>query len=121
MDNDRIVREIKRLKFEDFLWIIFIGLAIANIYGDHEEIDYLKTNDRYYKKKSTKTFVIILFITLLIYSYFWIRDYYAHKEVSSKKKRLYSIKLLGISLLISGVLCLLYFQINQTSFTGSPA
>lgn len=121
MDNDRVVREIKRLKFEDFLWIIFIILAIANIYGDHEAIDYLRTDDRYYKKKSTKVFVIILIVTLLIYFYFLIRDYNAYKEASSEKKKLYSIKLLGISLLISGVLCLLYFQINQTSFMGSPA
>lgn len=121
MDNDKVAKEIKRLKFEDFLWIIFIVLALANIYGDHEEIEYLETNETFYKTKATKIFVIILIVTLLIYSYFWIRDYYAYKDAPLEKKGLYIIKLLGISLLISGTLCLLYFQINQTSFTGSPA
>lgn len=45
----------------------------------------------------------------------------AYKYAILEEKNLYIIKLLGSSLLVAEVLCLLYFQAKQTSFTGSPA
>lgn len=39
------IYEIRRLRFEDFLWIFFICLALVSMYGDHDEIEYLKTGD----------------------------------------------------------------------------
>lgn len=42
MDNKNVFEEIKRLNFEDFLWIVFIFLSITNIYGDYNEKEYLK-------------------------------------------------------------------------------
>ena len=44
---------------------------------------------------------------------------YAEKS-SEKEKSLYTIKLLGSSLLIGGIVCLIYFQVNQENFIGSP-
>lgn len=42
-------------------------------------------------------------------------------RVSGSQKALYRIKLLGSSLLLAGVICLIYFQVNNNSFIGSPA
>lgn len=121
MYNTKNISEINRLKFEDFIWLVFAILCIANIYGDDNEIAYLETNNKSYDNKSDMIFEITLFITLLIYIYFFLRNYKAYEKASEEDKNLYAIKLLGSSLLIAGILCLLYFQTKQTSFVGSPA
>lgn len=121
MFSKDIVSEINRLKFEDFLWIIFACLCIINVYGDNNEVEYLKSNNKNFDKKSNRIFETTLIITLLIYIYFFIRNYNAYKNSTEKEKNLYTIKLLGSSFLIAGIICLLYFQSIQTSFTGSPA
>lgn len=121
MYDEDIINEINRLNFEDFLWIIFIILALINIYGDYNDKEFLKTNKSEFKTKANQAFVITIFVSLLIYLYFFARNYKAYKKATEQQKELYKIKLLGSGFLIAGAICLLYFQINQTSFTGSPA
>lgn len=121
MYNKNVFDEINRLNFEDFLWILFAVLALINVYGDYNEKEYLETNNNNFEEKSNKIFEITLIITLFIYIYFFIRNYKAYEKASTEEKNLYTIKLLGSSLLIAGILCLLYFQTKQTSFIGSPA
>lgn len=121
MSNEDFIREIKRLKFEDFLWVVFIVLALLNIYGDHNDVDYLETGERKFKQTSNKIFEATITISILIYIYFFVRNFNAYEKSSEKDKKLFAIKLLGSSLLIAGALCLLYFQKKQTSFTGTPA
>lgn len=121
MYNEDIVNEIKRLKFEDILWIIFIILGIINIYGDHNEVEYIETHNDDFKSKANKAFTFTIVVITLLYLYFLIRNYNSYKKASPEAKYLYSIKLLGSVLLIAGALCLLYFQINDSNFTGTPA
>ena len=116
-----IIYEIKRLKFENILWIIFIILSIANIVGDIDEEKFIKTNNKIYKYNANKIFKFTLIVTLIIYIYFFIRNYESYKNISYSKKKLYSIKLLGSSLLIAGIICLIYFQNKQNNFIGSAA
>ena len=42
MYNDEVLSELNRLKFEDFLWLVFVELCIINVYNDKE---YLKINN----------------------------------------------------------------------------
>lgn len=121
MFNGDTYNEIKRLNFEDFIWTLFVILSITNILGDYNEKEFLKTNDSSFKQEANKIFEITLTVSLLIYIYFFVRNYYAYEKATPKERELYLIKLLGSSLLIAGVVCLLYFQKKQTSFTGSPA
>lgn len=121
MYNEEIINEINRLNFEDLLWIIFIILALINIYGDYNEKEFLKTNDNTFKYKSNRAFETTIFITIIIYIYFIVRNYFAYKKAPENKKYLYKIKLLGSAFLIAGAICLLYFQRNESSFTGTPA
>lgn len=121
MFNDDTINTINRLKFEDLLWIIFVILSIANIYGDNNEKKFLETNNKAYETKSNQIFEITLTITFFIYVYFFIRNYSAYKKATFQEKELYMVKLLGSSLLIAGIICLLYFQTKQISFVGSPA
>lgn len=121
MDNTKILDELKRLKFEDFLWITFAILCIINVYGDYNDKEFLITKNKIYKDKSNNIFEITLIVTFLIYLYFLKRNYKFYKKADFKDKELYSIKVLGSVFLLMGVICLIYFQTNQSSFIGSPA
>lgn len=121
MYNDEISSELKRLNFEDFLWIIFAILAFTNIYGDYNDKEFLITNNPSFQIKSNTIFEITLLVTFFIYLYFLKRNYNFYKKASSENKELYFIKLLGSSFLIAGVICLIYFQTKQRAFIGSPA
>lgn len=121
MYDKKIINELNRLNFEDFLWIIFIAIGIITIYGNYNQKMYIKTKDDYFNKKSNDIFEIALTTSLLIYIYFFTRNYKAYNNSSKEEKNLYEIKLVGSSLFIIGILCLLHFQEKQTSFVGSPA
>lgn len=121
MYSEKITSEINRLKFEDFLWVVFAILCLINVYGDCNDKEYLKTHNNTFRKNSNKIFEFTLIVTFLIYIYFFIRNYKAYVKATEEEKRLYVIKVLGSAFLIAGVLCLLYFQDSQSSFIGSPA
>lgn len=121
MYSEKITSKINRLKFEDFLWVVFAILCLINVYGDYNDKEYLKTHNNTFRKNSNKIFEFTLIVTFLIYIYFFIRNYKAYVKATEEEKRLYVIKVLGSAFLIAGVLCLLYFQDSQSSFIGSPA
>lgn len=112
--------EVSRLHFENFLWFVFIVLSCLNIIGDLNDEIFLKENNLYYKKQSNLIFTFTIMVTLFIYLYYFIRNYKAYELSTDDQKQMYFIKLLGSSFFVLGVFCLLYFQINQKSFLGSP-
>ena len=111
--------EVKRLKCENIIWLVFASVCIINIVGDNEEIKYVLTNDSSNKQKANKIFETTIFVTFIIYIYFATRNYYALKEAANKP--LYNIKLIGSLLLIAGIICIFYFQVKQRNFIGSPS
>lgn len=114
-------KELQRLNFEDILWVIFIFLGAANIVGDYNDKEYIKTKDQVYQMRADKIFTLTIEVTLIIYLYFFVRNYNAFKKASKKNQELFLIKLLGSAFLIAGAICLLYFQKNDSSFIGTPA
>ena len=121
MNDNEITDEIQRLHFENFLWILFAVLSILNVVGDYDEEKYLENNNNEFRRKSNSIFEFTLIITLIIYVYFFLRNFDALEKASEEEKRLFAIKLLGSSFLIAGIVCLIFFQSKQTSFIGSPA
>lgn len=113
--------DLKRLRFEDIIWIVFIVLSVLNIIGDKDEEEYILTHNGMYKKDANKVFEITLVVTFFIYLYFFIRNYNAYKNANEKDKKDYIIKLLGSAFFIAGNLCLLYFQEHYNNFIGTPA
>ncbi len=81
------INEINRLKWEEFLWGVFAFIAILNIIGDKNEELYIKTKETSYENRSNKIFEITLIVTLLIYIYFFIRNYNAFKNSSFQEKK----------------------------------
>ena len=102
--------ELFRLDFEDFLWVIFIGLAILNIYGDYDEKKYIHSHNEYYRIESNSIFTLTLTITFFIYLYFLIRNYRLYRQVPNCQKQAYLIRLYGSAFFFFSVCFLLYFQ-----------
>lgn len=119
--NNNIIEELKRLRFKDLLLIIFDILCFINVYGDNIQEKNLYINSSVLEKKSNDVFTFTLIITFLIYIYFFIRNYNSYKNASNEQKRLYTLKILGSSFLIAGVICLISFQTNIKSFVGAPS
>lgn len=97
MNKDEILDNLKRLKFEDFLWIVFAILCIMNVYGDYNDKEYLITNNKGFQVRSNNIFEITLIVTFFIYFYFFTRNYKFYRKASFQNKELYFIKLLGSS------------------------
>ena len=71
--------EIFRLNFEDFLWSIFIILAVLNIQGDYDEKKYIYSHNEFFRNESNSIFTLTLTITFFIYLYFLVRNYNFYK------------------------------------------
>ncbi|MEG0977547.1 MAG: hypothetical protein RSF02_03235 [Bacilli bacterium] len=65
-----INEKLKRLKKEDFIWIIYIFIVIFALYANNESRMYLKTNNRKYNKQEKKINILVFFIAFFIYLYF---------------------------------------------------
>ncbi|MBQ8219150.1 MAG: hypothetical protein IJZ79_05290 [Bacilli bacterium] len=123
MNND-VIEELKRLNFEDIIWIIFIILSSLDILADNYQKKYLINNDKYYENIANKIYIIITIITILIYIYFFTRNYNLYQKSSPDQKDNLKIKLLGSIFLLIGGICLLSSQINNNQdnpFIGGPA
>ena len=112
--------DLKRLNFENFIWVVFIGLSIFDIVGDEYLKKFIITNDKKDELVANKIFLIILFISFFIYLYFLIRNVNAYERASVEEKSLLSVKVFGSIFFLVGVICLIYFQYNQTDFIGTP-
>lgn len=119
--NSKKLKELRELKTQNFLFLLFAIISIMNINGDYYEEEYIRNNNLDCKNKANEIFKLTIKIAILIYIFYLVRNYEAYKNVSEEKKKLYFIKLYGSCLIIAGSICLLYFQNNQTSFVGGPA
>lgn len=112
--------EIKQLLVQDIIEIVIIVLAILNMYGDELQRKYICTKNLQYAKKANDIFVFILIVSFFIYLYFLKRNYNAYKYSSMEKRNMFEIKFLGSIFFIVGSICLIYFQLTNTSYIGVP-
>lgn len=113
--------EIKRLNFEDILWVIFIVLSILNIVSNKFQKDYVVTDNEYYEDRANNITIFVLSILLLVYLYFFLRNYkmYNNKDNPTNTDL---VKIMGSVFFIIATLCLLYFQVHsEENFIGGPA
>lgn len=67
-----INEKLKKLRTEDFIWIVYFFIAAAALYSNKDEREYLLFNNkRAYREKKTINIVIFI-IALIIYIYFVI-------------------------------------------------
>lgn len=120
--NNYEEKEIKRLNFEDILWVIFIFLSIMNIVSNNFQKEYVISNEQYYEDRAGNISIFVLTILLLVYLYFFIRNYNMYKNKGLDATQIDFIKVIGSFFFILGTLCLLYFQVHSDdNFIGGPA
>lgn len=89
--NDKIFKELNRIKIEDYIWIIYIFLVCFNLYSDYLEKLFLTTNDQVAKNKfrninkSVSVIILIIFIYFLIVSYQDIKELNYNSSLLEKK------------------------------------
>lgn len=110
MYNEKIVNELKRLNFEDILWLFYGSIILFNIFGNYYEKVYLKTNSKIVGKKYNSIFEIILILTFFIYIYLFVRNYNKYQNAPVEEKREYLIRVIGAVFLIAGIICFIYYQ-----------
>lgn len=121
MLNEDEMKELERLEFENYIWVVFIFLAILNIGGDLLDQEYVKTKDKHFQLDANKIFEFTLVVSFFIYIYYLMRNYEVYKNASEDKRQDYLIKLFGSILILIGALCLIYFQFKEDYFEGTPA
>ena len=109
---------IKRLSFENFIWITFIIVSALDIYGDELIKKSVVNNDLKSKDKAENLFLFVALISILLYIYFFYRNYTDYKKYCTND---YKIRLIGSILVLIGTLFLLYFQINNISIDDLPS
>lgn len=116
--NNENVEIIKRLNFENLIWICFIIISVLDIYGDELIKKSILSSDKKCRKTADKIFLGITLFSLLIYIYFLMRNYNDCKVHNDNDS--YQVRLIGSIFIITGTICFLYFQLT-TSFTDSPS
>lgn len=117
MNND-VDNMVKRLNFENLIWVAFIIISALDIYGDELLKKEVLYHDQKAKEKANKLFLGLSAFSILIYIYFFIRNYNDYKKYHNKS---YEIRLIGSTLILAGTLCLLYFQLTTTNSTNSQS
>lgn len=75
MNNDELLRKLKQLKTEDFVWIIYIGIIFFSWYANSLERKYFVYNDLNSKEKYRKIMIGIFSVLIIVYLYF-LKDSY---------------------------------------------
>jgi len=107
---------INRLSFENYIWVIYILIAIGNIVGDELIKSSIIEHNQKKDSLAKNLFTISLVITIAIYIYFLDRNY---TDYEKHHNTAYEIRLLGSILTFLGILCFLYFQIKTTTIDDS--
>ncbi|MBQ2639941.1 MAG: hypothetical protein IJF92_04170 [Bacilli bacterium] len=107
MKNNSLI--IKRLTFENYIWLAFIIISALDIYADELIKKDLLYNDKKSKEKADKLFLGLTALSMLIYLYFLARNFYDYKKYNSKS---YQVRLIGSIFILIGTICFLYFQIT---------
>ncbi len=109
---------VKRLSFENLIWIVFIVISALDIYGDELLKKSITKKDKEAQKRAQKLFLGISIVSILIYIYFFTRNYSDYKKYHNKS---YEVRLVGSTLILIGAICLLYFQVTTRQEVDSPS
>lgn len=110
----KYTEDLKEVTINEWIWLIFVFLSLANIYGDELEKNSLQEK-ACRDKKAKKIFLITASIALIIYFYFVIHSNNKLKKLKKECKdtKLQEINLFGNCLVFIGALTLIYYNINN--------
>lgn len=112
-----ILRRLKILRTEDFIWITYFFIATFAIFSNAFERDYVKTNNISSYKKSKTINIIIFFVAFFIYLYFVLlfttELNNMEKNFNNKKYRNTFLQLIAAILFLIGGAIYLFQEISS--------
>lgn len=109
---------LKKIKTENYVWIIYFILIGLCLYGNTFEKNYVLYNDQKSKETYRKITIFIFAVALIIYLYFFFDNYKDVKNLkptdSKRKKDLNKLSLLGSTLILIAGLIFIYIAIVDT-------
>lgn len=115
---DNVIKKLKQLKTEDFIWIIYFFIAAFAILSNNYERTYILNNQNIDAYKKEKTINITVFIVIFfIYLYFVLlisQDLNnMEKNFNNKEYRNTFLKLIAALLFLVGGAIFLFQEINS--------
>ncbi len=111
--------KLQRLKTEDFIWVVYIFIAIAAIVSNHFEKDYILTKNLKNQKKFKVINITIFCIAFFIYLYFVLLNYENISDLKRQatKKEVITAQagLIAALLFLVGGIINLFVEINQNT------
>lgn len=115
--NDELIKKLKELKIEDFIWLIYIGIIILSWYSNNLERKYFIYNDLISKNKYREIIILIFTILIFVYLYFLKDAYDSVKELKEsdgdEKKRLIFLSFIASLLIAISGFIFLYIAIRD--------
>lgn len=119
-----ILRRLKILRTEDFIWIIYFFIAAFAIFSNAFERDFVITNNSYSYKKSKVINITLFFTTFFIYLYFvllFTTDLNnMEKNFNNSRYRNTFLQLIAALLFLIGTIIFLTQEILSLNDTTNP-
>lgn len=108
--DDRL-EKLKRIKIENYVWVIYIGIIILSWYANYKEKNYLLYNDQKSKREYRNLLILIFSFLIVVYFYFTKEGYEDIKNLNiydslRKRKLTYASFVGSVLILISGFIFL---------------
>lgn len=115
--NNNVVRELKKLDINDFIWFIYFFIVIFSLIADYFQRKYLLNNNQNYRNISKNLTLILLIVAFLIYLYFVIDSLedinYLKNSQNSDKKRVAMERLITTLVFLVGGALAIYAEIDD--------
>jgi len=116
MNND-LYKKLKDLKYEDYIWIMYIGIIFLSLLSNVYERDYFINKNKKSKNNYHSLNIIIFSILTIVYLYFLKSSFSSLKNLktsdSYKKKKLTYLSFLGSLLIAFSGFIFLYIAITD--------
>ena len=108
--GDRL-EKLKKIKIENYVWVIYIGIIILSWYANYKEKNYLLYNDQKSKREYRNLLILIFSFLIVVYFYFTKEGYEDIKNLNiydslRKRKLTYASFVGSVLILISGFIFL---------------
>ena len=117
MTVEEINKRLEDLKFEDFVWVIYIGIIILSWYANGLEKNYFTTNNNESREKYRSIMILIFIVLVIIYFMFLKGSYEDLQNLKDsdpeQKKQLTFISFIGALLVFISGLLFLYIVIKD--------
>ena len=118
MTSGEWIRNLRLLKEEDFIWLIYFFIVLFALIANSFEEKYIFTQNKKFQKNGRYINITLLIVALIIYLYYVsiaIEDIYLNKNKSLKKQRVNFERLITTLVFLVGGALSLYTELDDNS------